>query len=568
MIMGDSRMTKAPRTFQEWRSMRKSTASESGNRLLQHAERSHERSTPSKFGGSPRREQSGPDYTVERPGRMTRKLTLPPTRVAKPPSQRSSSGDIYQTSADKWLSTTFYQHSSASFFRYDPQAWGPTLNFSVTPFMMVPWAIITVVTLLLTTYVELVQPELKAWMSMPMDAHVVMGGALSFLVVFRTNASYDRWWEARCAWQTVVSTCRGMAAQVAPTLRDDAAQERCLMQLMALTVSLKAWLRDTPIDVREIGGRMDPLHIAELNASSCPPLLSIRAINKTVRTNLPAPNYSPRTGFDDASLGSTVLAEASSDLRTLTTAIGVCERIKLTPMTYGYIATLRSFLVLWLGTLPLTLVGEYGWLAPPALSLIAFLFLTVEQMAIEIEQPFGDDANDLPIEDYILHLEATLLEMLPGRSQQITARDDVDERGGLCDAPAKGTNQPTPPNERHGAAARGVSPVREGPISPTISPSRMRSMTTSTIKRIDYEYDDVTAPVAVVGVLTQADATPLAPIATPLAPIAVAPAGREQLEGREQSCVSRVSEEVRRLDVARGLPPPTGGESPDGPYRA
>merc|ERR1719424_215420 len=156
---------------------------------------------------------------------MTRKLTLPPTRVAKPPSQRSSSGDIYQTSADKWLSTTFYQHSSASFFRYDPQAWGPTLNFSVTPFMMVPWAIITVVTLLLTVYVELVQPEFKAWMSMPMDAHVVMGGALSFLVVFRTNASYDRWWEARCAWQTVVSTCRGMAAQVAPTLRDDAAQE-------------------------------------------------------------------------------------------------------------------------------------------------------------------------------------------------------------------------------------------------------------------------------------------------------------------------------------------------------
>merc|ERR1719331_2580597 len=94
-------------------------------------------------------------------------------------------------------------------------------------------------------------------------------------------------------------------------------------------------------------------------------------------------------------------------------------------MTYGYIATLRSFLVLWLGTLPLALVGEYGWLVPPALSLIAFLFLTVEQMAIEIEQPFGDDANDLPIEDYIAHLESVLLEMLPGRSPTCSERDDA-----------------------------------------------------------------------------------------------------------------------------------------------
>ena len=45
----------------------------------------------------------------------------------------------------------------------------------------------------------------------------------------------------------------------------------------------------------------------------------------------------------------------------LVDSIGTCERIKETPMVFGYVATLRSFLMLWLVTLPLALIGEYGW---------------------------------------------------------------------------------------------------------------------------------------------------------------------------------------------------------------
>jgi hypothetical protein len=50
----------------------------------------------------------------------------------------------------------------------------------------------------------------------------------------------------------------------------------------------------------------------------------------------------------------------------------------------------------------------------PVSSLIAFLFLSVEQMAVEIEGPFGNDANDLPIESFLIDLEKILLEMTPG----------------------------------------------------------------------------------------------------------------------------------------------------------
>ena len=65
--------------------------------------------------------------------------------------------------------------------------------------------------------------------------------------------------------------------------------------------------------------------------------------------------------------------EAHSKL--LAQAATACERIKTSPMPLGYVSALRFFLVVWLVTLPLTMIGGYGWLATPAVTFIAFLFL-------------------------------------------------------------------------------------------------------------------------------------------------------------------------------------------------
>jgi len=103
-----------------------------------------------------------------------------------------------------------------------------------------------------------------------------------------------------------------------------------------------------------------------------------------------------------------------------------------------YVATLRSFLMLWLITLPLALIGEYGWIATPAMALITFLFLNVEQMALEIEQPFGDDPNDLPIEEYILALEKEMLEMIADYDKKAEeAKAGAEEPDSPADSPPK-----------------------------------------------------------------------------------------------------------------------------------
>ena len=311
-----------------------------------------------------------------------------------------------------WLDTDHYEDAQDRFNSYKTDEWMSTLLFRLTPFILGPWLLLTFYVLVLVMWVQWVQPSLRPLFGQPIDAHVVLGSALSFLVVFRTNASYDRWSEARNAFQTVISLCQHLAVRTAPSLRDHACRERFYMELMAFGVSLKSYLRDELISVEEVGPRMDMELIARLNESTCSPLVAIRMLGSTVQRelNLNATVDGNGVAVPDI-LAPTVYAEASEALKELTIVVGICDRIKSTPMVYGYVAVLRSFLMLWLLTLPTALIDEYGWVAVPTLSLIAFLFLTIEQMAIEIEQPFGDDANDLPLEQYLLELERALLEM-------------------------------------------------------------------------------------------------------------------------------------------------------------
>lgn len=353
---------------------------------------------------------------------------LPPAPLLRPGSPAPN---------ERWLDTEFYNAAGEGFNKYDPTDWLATLKFEMTSFMFPPWAIITGGCLLGTAYIELIAPEHRDWVSAPLDAHTIMGAALSFLVVMRTDASMNRWWDARSAWAAIGNCCLSIGATVAPSLRDEAATEQLLMQLMAFAVSLKCYLRDEKIQLEEVGSRMDAALIRKLNASVCPPLQALRAIMETTKANLPdAGPPSPDKRGGAASLASAVFDEVSEQVRQIQQFVGTCRKIKTTPMTLGYVTTVRSIMLLWLATLPVALIGEFGWLAPPIIGFVAFLFLNVEQMAIEIEQPFGDDANDLPQESYIIELEEMLLEMAPGNEPE--AEPDDGQPGGAVGAEGVG----------------------------------------------------------------------------------------------------------------------------------
>ena len=102
----------------------------------------------------------------------------------------------------------------------------------------------------------------------------------------------------------------------------------------------------------------------------------------------------------------------ANDLKALVDALGGCERIAKTPMPFGYLAQLRIFILVWLISWPFALAPEYGWATIPLASISAFMMLKIEEMAVQIEQPFGTGNNDLPLDTICVTIERNLLEIL------------------------------------------------------------------------------------------------------------------------------------------------------------
>jgi putative membrane protein len=108
-------------------------------------------------------------------------------------------------------------------------------------------------------------------------------------------------------------------------------------------------------------------------------------------------------------------------MQALVDVFGACERIHDTPMPFGYALHLRRALILYCLTLPFALVGQFGWATVPAVLLIAYILMGIEQIGIEIEDPFGEQNNVLPLDDICNTIDADLrgvMGSLPAAAQQ------------------------------------------------------------------------------------------------------------------------------------------------------
>ena len=90
---------------------------------------------------------------------------------------------------------------------------------------------------------------------------------------------------------------------------------------------------------------------------------------------------------------------------------GSCERIQRTPMPFAYMVHLRRVILLYCYSLPLALVRDYDWWTIPATLFVAFVMLGIEEIGVEIENPFGEDDNDLPLEAFCETIRRNVEEM-------------------------------------------------------------------------------------------------------------------------------------------------------------
>jgi putative membrane protein len=200
----------------------------------------------------------------------------------------------------------------------------------------------------------------------------ILGIILGLLLVFRTNTAYDRWWEGRRLWGQLLNVARALAHQLDAMLPPDVPhRERYAALLGAFPAVLVAHLRRP----RGATGAHVPNEV-------------VRDLSRLVHGDV-ARGALPR----EATIALTPLLVALDDIT------GGCERIRNTPIPFSYSSYVKQFVLLYALVLPFGLVREFGYGSVIASMLVFFATMGLELLAGEVEEPFGTDPNDLPVDE-------------------------------------------------------------------------------------------------------------------------------------------------------------------------
>lgn len=231
--------------------------------------------------------------------------------------------------------------------------------------------------------------------------HSILGFAISMLLVFRTNTAYDRWWEGRKLWGQLVNTSRNLALKIAVHVPMNDANSRSLfarsIALFAHELRLHLQLEKTRL---ALDGRPHP-EIPDFDRSKHVPAQVVGVMQQRLLSL-------HRSG----TLSGEQLIVLDRELRQFMEICGACERIKNTPIPYSYSTFIKKFVVIYVLTLPLGFAFTLGYIAIPVTMFIFYVMASLELIAEEIEDPFGKDANDLPMERLATQIKGNVEEIL------------------------------------------------------------------------------------------------------------------------------------------------------------
>lgn len=231
--------------------------------------------------------------------------------------------------------------------------------------------------------------------------HGLLGFVISLLLVFRTNTAYDRWWEGRRQWGALVNSSRNLAMKLQAILPAGNTEARQFYKVMIpnFAYSLKNHLRKS-----YVAAEMEALPGQEAfpadTAKHVPNQLALQITTKTMEL------------YRSGDISGDQLIVINSELQNFTDVCGACERIRNTPIPFSYSAFIKKFIFFYVMSMPFGYVFSLGYLIVPMIVFVFFVLASLELIAEEIEDPFGWDANDLPLDTICGNIRLHVSELL------------------------------------------------------------------------------------------------------------------------------------------------------------
>lgn len=273
------------------------------------------------------------------------------------------------------------------------------------PHIWVRVLIVSVISVLVTV-AHLEVPGLR--FSISSVPFVLIGLPLGIFLGFRNNTAYDRFWEGRKLWGSLVNTSRSLTRQIVTLLEPQpdaedkstaalvAYEAKLVHMLIAFVHALRHHLRDSDVSPT-LERILPPEEIAALRGDPNVPTAILHRMGQQLAD-------ARRKRWIDAF--HVPVIEAS--LVSLTDIQGACERIKSTPIPYSYTVLMHRIVAMYCGLLPFGLAESIGWATPLVVLFVSYSLFGLDAIGDEIEQPFGLDPNDLPLSTISRAIEANL----------------------------------------------------------------------------------------------------------------------------------------------------------------
>ena len=206
----------------------------------------------------------------------------------------------------------------------------------------------------------------------------LIGFVMSLLLLFRTNGAYDRWWEGRKLWGAIVNDCRSGFLKITTRISNEEDKKEFARLFSLYIYNAKNNLRANKNNLvfqkyEDPSKDNSPIQVMKLI------YIKLRELEK------------------QGELSQGDLIQIDVNLNGLIASLGGCQRIKNTPIPFSYSIFIKKFIFIYVITLPIVFFHFDYW-AVLITTFVFYALVSMEVLAEEIEDPFGTDANDLPLD--------------------------------------------------------------------------------------------------------------------------------------------------------------------------
>ncbi len=214
---------------------------------------------------------------------------------------------------------------------------------------------------------------------------------LSLLLALRTNAAHEGFWEGRKLWGAMVNKVQNLVRGISIFIeerepRDRRSKERGMRLVSAFPVAMKLHLRREPMD-SQLEPLMSSQQYQRLQQANHGPLEIAFWIGDYLQYQ-----------YERQHLNVFHLTNLQGLLDDMVDILGGCEGILKTPVPLVYTIALKVLMIAYFLIVPLGFVESLGWQTGPAIAFVSLIFLAINEVGSQMEEPFGHDLNDLPLD--------------------------------------------------------------------------------------------------------------------------------------------------------------------------